>query len=83
MAKAASMVREWLDGYGNGAQTLILRFLGTSAQSSNISQLLNSLCHQIAYACGHKRLEKLWFSKFKVPKKTGRLADWQLLRLIQ
>ena len=55
MAKAVSLIKNWLDGHGNGAQAVILRFLGTSPRSCSISQLLSSLCHQIAYACGEKR----------------------------
>ncbi|CAI5452798.1 unnamed protein product [Caenorhabditis angaria] len=47
MAKIATSIREW---YGDSCNPVILlRFLGTSPDSSNIVPLLTTVCDQIAY----------------------------------
>ncbi|CAB3397348.1 unnamed protein product [Caenorhabditis bovis] len=47
LAKIAMKVREW---YGDACSpVVILRFLGTSPDSSNIAPLLTTVCDQIAY----------------------------------
>ena len=55
MAKAASLVRSWLDGCGNRSEITVLRFLGTTPQSSSVSSLLAGLCDQIVYTSSQKR----------------------------
>ena len=63
MAKAASLVRAWSDGCGNGSKITILRFLGTTPQSSNVASLLAGLCDQIVYTSNQKRysVNKLYY----------------------
>ena len=47
MAKAASEVKGYMQQ--ENRPSVLLRFCGTSAASSNIRQLLESLCHQLAF----------------------------------
>lgn len=46
LAKAASMVRSWL---GKDKCILVLRFLGTTPDSSSVIPALTSICQQLAY----------------------------------
>lgn len=56
IAKAASDVGDWVKASGRKIHTtVILRFCGTTPASSNIRQLLHSLCHQIAFATSSYR----------------------------
>lgn len=49
LAKAATEVRAWVQQAGSGVEpVLVLRFLGTSPDSSSIAPLLISVCEQIA-----------------------------------
>ncbi|CAI4228678.1 unnamed protein product [Auanema sp. JU1783] len=47
LAKSATLFRKWL--LDNDNTVIIIRFLGTTPDSSNITQLLTSVCNQIAY----------------------------------
>ena len=51
MAKVASTVKQWV---GDEKATLVLRFIGTSADSFAIRDLLKSICIQLCKATGHK-----------------------------
>lgn len=56
MTKAVSMLPSWMKEKGKYIETItILRCCGTSPASSNIQQLLKSLCHQMTYATGQYR----------------------------
>lgn len=51
MAKLASSVKKWI---GDPKATLILRFIGTTANSFAIRDLLKSICVQLKKATGHQ-----------------------------
>ncbi|XP_028397582.1 NACHT domain- and WD repeat-containing protein 1-like [Dendronephthya gigantea] len=51
MAKLASSVKKWI---GDPKATLILRFIGTTANSFAIRDLLKSICVQLYKATGHQ-----------------------------
>ncbi len=59
LAKAASMSTEWLP---NGKPVLILRFSGTTPDSSALTPLLTSLCQQVKRAS--QQSSKIGFSTF-------------------
>lgn len=54
MAKLASSVKEWI---GDPQATLVLRFIGTTANSFAIRDLLKSICVQLYKATGHQMEE--------------------------
>lgn len=49
LAKMASMCFPWLKEHSNAVPLLILRFLGTTPDSSALTPMLISLCQQISY----------------------------------
>ena len=51
MAKLASSVKKWV---GDPKATLVLRFIGTTANSFAIRDLLKSICIQLCKATGHQ-----------------------------
>lgn len=51
MSKVASSVKKWI---GDKRATVVLRFIGTSADSFGIRDLLKSICTQLCKASGHK-----------------------------
>ena len=51
MAKIASSVKKWI---GDPKATLVLRFIGTTANSFAIRDLLKSICIQLYKATGHQ-----------------------------
>ena len=54
MAKLASSVKKWI---GDPKATLVLRFIGTTANSFAIRDLLRSICVQLYKATGHQMEE--------------------------
>ena len=54
MAKLASSVKKWI---GDPKATLVLRFIGTTANSFAIRDLLKSICIQLYKATGHQMEE--------------------------